>query len=129
MVIDSSVFLAILNAEPDADRYAAAIAADPVRLMSVVSWVELNFVVLTRKKEPGQRDAERLASQSALERVAVDVAQAAAAIEAFRRFGKGRHPAGLNLGDCFAYALAYTTGEPLLFRGNDFSRTDIAAVL
>jgi len=128
MVIDVSAFLAILNAEPDADRYASAIAADPIRLMSVVNWVELSFVIMTRKKEPGVFDAERLATQSALEQVAVDATQATAAIEAFRRFGKGRHPAGLNLGDCFAYALAHTTGEPLLFKGNDFPKTDVASV-
>jgi ribonuclease VapC len=84
--------------------------------------------MLSRKRADGLSDLQAFLDDGEIERIPVDVRQADAAVEAFRRFGKGRHPARLNIGDCFAYALAKTTGEPLLFKGADFGRTDIVAV-
>jgi ribonuclease VapC len=85
-------------------------------------------VILGRKRAGGLADLQVFLDDGEIERVAVDGRQAEAAIEAFRQFGKGRHPARLNIGDCFAYALAKTTGEPLLYKGRDFAQTDIVAV-
>ena len=103
----------------------SAIEADPVRLISAVGFVEASFVMLSRKRAGGLADLQVFLDDGEIERVPVDLRQAEAAVEAFRRFGRGRHPARLNIGDCFAYALAKTTGEPLLFKGGDFARTDI----
>ena len=125
MVIDSSAVLAILFAEPEAERFATAIAAAGARLVSTATWVELGIVLLARKRDPGLAQLEAFAERSLIERVPVDNRQATLAIAAFGRFGKGRHSAGLNLGDCFAYALAKATDQPLLFKGADFSKTDI----
>jgi ribonuclease VapC len=127
MVIDASAIIACLLAEPERVAFAEAIEGDRVRLISVVQVVEASFVILGRKQEPGLTDLHAFLDDGEIERVAVDVRQAEAAVDAFRRFGKGRHPAGLNIGDCFAYALAKTTDEPLLFKGGDFARTDIRA--
>jgi ribonuclease VapC len=125
MVIDASALIACLLDEPERIRFVNAIDADPVKLISVVGLVEASFVVLSRKGETGFSDLELFVSRARIDRVPVDVSQADLAVQAFRRFGKGRHPARLNIGDCFAYALARATGEPLLFKGADFSRTDI----
>ena len=127
MVLDTSAVMAILFDEPEAEAFVREIEAASVRLISVMNWVEASFVVLGRKGEPGFNDLERFITEAMIERVQVDQAQGALAIIAFRRFGKGRHPAALNLCDCFAYALAKATGEPLLFKGQDFALTDIAA--
>jgi ribonuclease VapC len=129
MVIDTSAIIAILLAEPERATFADAIAADPVKLISVVGFVEASFVMLSRKREPGLADLHAFLADGEIGRVPVDERQADAAIEAFRRFGRGRHPAALNIGDCFAYALAKTTGEKLLFKGDDFARTDVAPAL
>jgi len=129
MVIDSSALLAVVLEEPDGARYLAALEGQPIRLMSLVNWVETCFVVLTRKGPGAFPDLDLFVEKAAISVVPNDAAQGVAARTAFARFGKGRHPAGLNLGDCFAYALAHTTGEKLLFKGNDFPKTDIAAVL
>lgn len=125
MVIDSSALVAILQKEPERDHLIARIDADPVRLLSVVSLVETASVIEARFGYEGGRDLDRLVAQSSIEIVPVDEDQGTMAREAYRRFGKGRHPARLNLGDCFAYALAKTTGESLLFKGTDFALTDI----
>jgi len=85
-------------------------------------------VMLSRKRAAGLSDLQAFLEDGEIDRVPVDVRQAEAAVEAFRRFGRGHHPAGLNIGDCFAYALAKTTGEPLLYKGGDFGRTDITSV-
>ena len=129
MVVDTSAIVAFLLAEPDAERIAAVLGEAPVRLISAVTRVELSFVIEGRKGEPGRYDLDRLLGSGGFEVVAVTAHQADLAITAFRRYGKGRHPAGLNIGDCFSYALAVATDHPLLFRGNDFARTDVRAAM
>ena len=129
MVIDTSAIVAILFQEPDAEEYARAISAAQHCMMSAVSRVELSLVIEGRKGEPGRVLLDDFLAQTGIEIVAVTTAQADAAIDAFRRFGKGRHAAGLNIGDCFAYGLAKTIEQPLLFKGTDFRLTDIPAAL
>jgi len=96
--------------------------------MSVATFVELSIVIESRYGAEGQRDLDQFIERARIELVAVDLEQAKLARVAFSRFGKGRHEAGLNYGDCFAYALARVLGEPLLFKGEDFSRTDVQSV-
>lgn len=127
MVIDTSAVVAILFAEPTAARMAYAIEGAARRLLSAASRVELTLVVEGRRGAAGRADLELFLATAGIEIAAVTPDQADLACEAFRRFGKGNHPAALNFGDCFAYALAKATGEPLLFTGDDFARTDIAA--
>ena len=129
MVIDTSAVVAILFAEDDRLKYAEAIEGSATRLVSAVSRVELSFVIEGRKGEAGRERLERFFALTAAEVVAVTPQQASIAIQAFRRFGKGRHPAALNIGDCFSYALASATGHKLLFKGDDFRRTDIVPAL
>jgi len=117
----------LLN-EADAPRFAEAIEAASQRLMSAATLLEAAMVVETRKGEPGGRELDLLIHRAGIEIVAVDAEQAELARIAWRRFGKGRHPAGLNYGDCFAYALAKLTGLPLLYKGDDFARTDLGTV-
>jgi ribonuclease VapC len=128
MVIDSSALLAVLLDEADAPAIARAIETRSPRLLSAASLLEIAIVIESRKSEAGGRELDLLLSRAAIEIVAVDQHQAEIARLAWRNFGKGRHPAALNFGDCFAYALARSRDLPLLFRGNDFSQTDIAAV-
>lgn len=125
MVIDSSAVVAILLEEPEASVFAKAIAADTVRLMSAVSAFEAAIVVEARKGEAGGREFDLLLHRTRIELVPFRAEHLELTRWAWRRFGKGRHSAGLNLGDCFSYALAKSLGEPLLFKGNDFSKTDI----
>jgi ribonuclease VapC len=129
MVVDSSAVLAILRQEPLAARCALAIAGDPVRVMSAANLLEAGIVMQGRFGDRGARELDALLRQARIEILPFDADQAAIAREAFRRFGKGRHPAGLNLGDCFAYALAKHRGQPLLFIGDDFTKTDLAPAL
>ena len=128
MVLDTSVLLAILCNEPEAPAFETAIAADPVRLLSAASLLEAARVIETRFGEPGGRELDLVVHKATIEVVAVTAEQAEIARQAFRAFGKGRHPAGLNFGDLFAYALSRVSGEPLLAKGEDFGRTDIARV-
>ena len=127
MIIDTSAVLAILLGEPDAGRYEDAIAAAWPRRMSAVGLLEAAMVVESRGGAAAGHELDVLLEKAAVELVPVTSEQAIAARRAWRRFGKGNHPAVLNFGDCFAYALADTMGEPLLFKGGDFTRTDIAA--
>ncbi len=129
MVIDTSALVAILLAEADAAVYAAALRTASPRLLSAVTRVELSLVIEGRKGERGRVQLERFLAALDGDVVAVSAQHAMLAIEAFRTYGKGRHPAALNIGDCFSYALARATGYPLLFKGNDFSRTDLQAAL
>jgi ribonuclease VapC len=129
MVIDTSAVAAILFDEEDRDRYIAAIDGASIRLVSAVTRVELSFVIEGRKHGAGQERLERFFTMTGTEVVAVTPQQAMIAIDAFRAYGKGRHKAGLNIGDCFSYALASATGHTLLFKGNDFVHTDILAAL
>ena len=128
MVLDSSAILAILLDEPERATFTRLVEEDQQRLVSAVTLVEVSIVIESRKGEPGRRLLKRFLDLTAAEIAPVTADQAARACDAFRRYGKGRHPAGLHFGDVFAYALARATGEPLLFKGNDFTRTDIASV-
>lgn len=127
MVIDTSAMVAMLSDEPEAARFETAVAADPVRLMSAASYLEAAIVIETRFGEAGGRELDLWLHRAGVDLVAVAADQAEAARVAYRRFGKGRHPAGLNFGDCFSYALAKISGQPLLFNGDDFVHTDINA--
>lgn len=128
MVIDSSAVIAILLGEPVAPALGLAIDADPHRLLSAATLVELGIVVEARTGGGGAPFVERFLRDTEVEIVAVDREMATIALDGWRRFGKGRHPARLNLGDCFTYALATQTGEPVLCVGDDFARTDIEVV-
>ena len=128
MVIETSALVAMLTDEPDAQRFEAAVEADPVRLMSTASYLEAAIVIEQRFGEPGGRELDLWVHRAGVDLVSVDAEQAEVARSAYRRFGKGRNSAGLNYGDCFAYALAKVSGEPLLYKGDDFANTDIGAV-
>ena len=125
MIIDSSVVVAILLRESDGDHFAVKVADAWPRRMSVASLLESTMVVEGRVGSSGSSDLDALLETYEIELVPVTLEQADVARFAWRRFGKGNHPARLNFGDCFSYALAITTGEPLLFKGNDFAQTDI----
>jgi len=127
MVIDTSVLIALLHVEPEAARLAVAIETDATRLISAATVVEAGLVIESRYGSVGGRELDLLMARASLSIEAVTAEQAEIAREAWRRFGKGRHAAGLNFGDCFSYALAKATDEPLLFKGNDFTHTDITA--
>ena len=129
MVIDTSAILAILMGEADGHAFIRLIEDDPVRLLSAANRIEACLVVESRKGHAGRLDLERFLDEAAVEMAAVTLEQAEVACDAFRRYGKGRHPANLNFGDVFAYALAKTSGEPLLFKGSDFTETDLASVV
>jgi ribonuclease VapC len=125
MVIDSSAVAAILFNEPEAEWFESAIFNDTVRVISAASIVETS-IVLDRRK--GSQVTGTLDSFVIRTRIPVTVEQSEVARQAFRQYGKGRHKAGLNFGDCFSYALAKVSGEPLLHKGNDFSLTDLAVI-
>ena len=125
MIVDTSAVLAILFGEPDANRYETALAQATRCRISVANLVEAAMVVESRIGASGGDQLDILVERSPIELVPVTPEQAQAARRAWRRFGKGNHPAGLNFGDCLAYALAVTTREPLLFKGSDFGLTDI----
>ncbi|MGB0723239.1 MAG: type II toxin-antitoxin system VapC family toxin [Gammaproteobacteria bacterium] len=128
MVIDTSALIAILQDEPERHRFNAAIEADGRCLLSAASFVELSMIVESRFGPDGIRALDLFLSKAGIEVIPVDADQAHIARDAFRRFGKGRHPAGLNFGDCFSYALARAMGEALLFKGDDFPKTDVESV-
>ena len=129
MIVDSSALLAVLNREPDADRFQDAIlTASPCR-MSVANMLEASIVVEGRGGAEAGHELDAFLEHAEIEPAPVTAEHLEAARQAWRRFGKGKHPAALNFGDCFAYALAQVTGEPLLYKGDDFARTDIPAAL
>ena len=125
MVIDTSAVIAILRAEPEAVAFAEAMESDPTRLMSAASALEAALVIEVQKGPAGGRELDLLLHKAQVEIVPFTAEQFEVAREAWRRYGKGRHSAGLNFGDCFAYALSITSGERLLFKGDDFAKTDI----
>ena len=129
MIVDSSAVLAILFNERDADTYAHALAQADACRMSAANFVEVAIVVEAQTTESGSRQLDAFFRRAGIAIEAVTEEQAHVARQAYTDFGKGRHPAGLNFGDCFAYALAKVTGEPLLFKGNDFKQTDITSAL
>jgi len=126
MVIDTSAIIAILLNEPSSDRLVAALEADPAPLVSAATVVEASLVLLGRFGEAGDVHLDRFLRGIGARVATVDEEQAGIARDAALRFGRGRHPAGLNFGDCFSYALAVSAGEALLFTGSDFSQTDVA---
>jgi len=129
MVIDSSALLSILLGEPDARAFVEALASPDRKLMSAVNKLETAAVVEARKGEAGARLFSKLLVTAEIEIIAFDSGQAEIALDAWRRYGKGRHPAALNIGDCAAYALARTLNDPLLYKGEDFSKTDVASAI
>jgi len=129
MVIDSSAILAILFGEPEADTFIEALAAPDRKFMSAVNKLEAMIVVEARKGAEGAVALVGLLAAAEIEIIPFDSGQAEIAMAAWRRYGRGRHQAGLNLGDCAAYALASTLNDALLFKGGDFSQTDIAVAM
>lgn len=127
MVIDTSVLAAIAFNEPEATAFRERIADDPVRLISAATVLEAAMVIETRLGEAAGADLDLWLYKAEVEIVPVTAEHADRARRAWRRYGKGRHPASLNYGDCFSYALAALSREPLLYKGNDFSQTDIEA--
>lgn len=125
MVIDTSALLAILQDEPQRRRFNEAIEADDTRALSTGSFLETSMILESRFGADGVRDLDHFIARAQISLSAVDAEQARLARDGFRKYGKGRHPAGLNFGDCFSYALARSLDEPLLFKGNDFLRTDV----
>jgi ribonuclease VapC len=125
IVIDTSAVLAILNDEPQRRSFNEVIEKAEGCLISAASFVETSIVLEARKGYEGIRDFDLFIAQAGIKMSEVDAEQAEIARAAFRKFGKGRHAANLNFGDCFSYALAKANGLPLLFKGNDFSQTDV----
>jgi ribonuclease VapC len=128
MIVDSSAVIAILFDEPDRERITRAIEEDQRRFMSAATLLESFIVVEAKRGDHAGRELDLLLHRADVEIVPFDAEQSRVAMAAWRRFGKGRHPAALNFGDCFAYALSTVTSEPLLFSGEDFSKTDVASV-
>lgn len=128
MVIDTSAVLAILQNEPERDMFIRSIVDAPIRRMSVASYVEAGIVLESRFGSAGTHQLILFVSRADIQIDEVNLEQAEIALGACRRFGKGRHAAGLNFGDCFSYALATAREEPLFYKGSDFSETDIQSV-
>jgi ribonuclease VapC len=128
MVLDTSALMVLLLDEPEAEEFRTAVEEDTTRLVSAATLLETALIIEARKGEPGGRELDSLILKAEIVVVPVDAEHVSEARRAYRRFGKGRHAAGLNFGDVFAYALARTAGEPLLFKGNDFAKTDIGRV-
>jgi len=126
MVIDTSAIVAIALNENDAPDIERLIADDPIRLISTATVLEAAMVIETRLGDAGGRELDLWLIKIGAEIVVVDAGQTDAARRAWRRYGKGRHAASLNYGDCFSYALAITRNEPLLFKGGDFAKTDVS---
>ncbi len=128
MVVDTAAIAAILFAEDEAERFSEAIADDPLRLISAGTALECSLVIESALGEAGGRELDLLLLRAGIEIIPFNAEQLTVARHAFRTFGKGQHPAGLNYGDCFSYALSMTSGEPLLFKGEDFAKTDVQRV-
>jgi len=127
VIVDSSALLAVVWNEPEAERLARALQAAPMRRIGVVNWFESMMVAEGRSGAASARALLLTLADLDIQPLAFDQDQMLAAYGAWQRFGKGRHPARLNLGDCCAYAAAVVSGEPLLFKGDDFARTDVNA--
>ncbi len=126
MIVDSSVMVAMLLEEPEGHLFDVAIAKSSIARMSSASYLESSMILQSRRGEEGFRGLDLLIARFRIEIVAFTESQARLARAAFVRYGKGRHPAKLDFGDCMAYALARETGEELLFKGTDFAQTDVA---
>jgi len=125
VVIDTSALLAILLGEPERGKFLQLLSESETRLLSAANALETAMVVESRRGEAAGRELDLFLHRTKIEIVAVDEEQFSIARFAWRKFGKGRHPAALNFGDCFAYALTKTSSEPLLAKGDDFQRTDL----
>jgi ribonuclease VapC len=125
MVLDTSAIVAILQDEPERRKFNEAIEEAESRSLSTASFVECSMILESRYGADGIRDLDLFIAKAQVSLIPVDEEQADLARRAFRKYGKGRHPAGLNFGDCFSYALAQALDEALLFKGNDFSQTDV----
>ena len=125
MVIDTSALLAILLGEPERGKFLQRLSESETRLLSAANALETAMVVESRRGEAAGRELDLFLHRTKIEIVAVDEGQFSIARFAWRKFGKGRHPAGLNFGDCFAYALTKTSSEPLLAKGENFRRADL----
>lgn len=128
VVVDTSAAVAVIRGEPGADELAGYLEGALVRLMSAAIRVELGIVIEGRLGPAGQDVVDRFLRDARIDVVSLDAEQAERAVSAWRRYGKGRHPAGLNYGDCFTYALAERTGHPILCIGNDFAATGIPVI-
>jgi ribonuclease VapC len=128
MVIDTSAIIAMMQEEEGFESLLDALSKASTRNMSAVSYMEAAMVLMDRRGERTEHDLDAMLSEALIAIVPVSVAMAQLAREGFRKYGKGRHPAGLNFGDCFTYALAKARNEPLLFVGKDFSQTDLLLV-
>jgi ribonuclease VapC len=128
MVIDSSALLSILLGESERISFLKSLSESEVRLLSAANALETAIVVESRLGPTGGLEFDQFLHRTKIEIAAVDAEQFSAARQAWRKFGKGRHPAALNFGDCFAYALSRISGEPLLAKGSDFSQTDLELV-
>jgi ribonuclease VapC len=129
MVVDSSALVAILRKEPEAARFTRAIVRDSVRLISAANLLEAGLVIDNQVGLSAGRRLDAFAEKAQLQIEPVTEAQVRIARQAYLDFGRGNHPAGLNFGDCFAYALATAKGEPLLFKGTDFQHTGLRPAL
>jgi ribonuclease VapC len=129
VIVDSSVFIALLRREPGCEAYETLLAGTEGVVTSAATLVETALVAEGKGGDTAATDLDALLDRLEVEVVAFTAEHAARAREGWRRFGKGRHPAGLNLGDCFAYALAISRDEALLYKGTDFSQTDVKAAL
>ena len=128
MVIDSSALISILLGEAEAVPFSKAVAGDPKRLVSVFSVLETSIVIEAKKGEAGGRELDLLLHRAQILPVALNEEQMELARSVWRKYGRGRHPAGLNISDCCSYALSMSSGEPLLFKGRDFIQTDVESV-
>jgi ribonuclease VapC len=129
MIVDTSALVAVLFGEPEADHYTRLIHNSDRCIISAGSFLELSIVIERQAGPEVARQCDMFFRRAGIIVEAFTVEQAHIARQAFHDFGKGRHPAGLNFGDCFAYALTKITGEPLLFKGDDFKKTDIVSAL
>ena len=129
MVVDTSALIAVLLSEPETEAFVRVLADDPRKIISAFNALESGMVIEAKKGETGGRELDLLLHRARIEIISLNGDQLELALAAWRKFGKGNHPAGLNIGDCCAYALAKYTGEPLLFKGNDFSQTDVRPVI
>jgi ribonuclease VapC len=127
LIIDTSALVAILDQEPEAERIARTLAATPERMLSAANLLEVGIVMQARRGDDGARNVDLLLAKLRVEIVPFTARQAEIARKAFRRYGRGQHDAKLNFGDCFAYALAKDAAAQLLFKGDDFGKTDVMA--
>ncbi|MDO5504661.1 MAG: type II toxin-antitoxin system VapC family toxin [Actinomycetia bacterium] len=129
MVIDSSALMSILLDEQERPLFRDALAEATSPVISAATFVEVSIAAMSRRGDRGRHQLSQIIAQNGIRIIPVDEELARLAVDAWARFGQGRHPARLNYGDCFSYALAVKLGEPLLYKGNDFAQTDVRSAL